>query len=42
MASSLRKTMTTYKSSADARLQPLLFSPLTLEGTNFLDWVNDA
>ena len=42
MASTSRITMTTHKSPADARLQPLLFSPLTLEGTNFLDWVNDA
>ena len=42
MASTSRITMSTQKSSADTRVQPLLFALLTHEGTNFLDWVNNA
>ena len=36
MASSSRVTMTTQKSPADARIQPLLFSPLTPEDLNLV------
>ena len=34
--------MSTQRASVEIRLQPLMFSPLTADGTNFLEWVNDA
>lgn len=34
--------MATYMDSPDSRLQPLLFSPLDADGTNFLEWLNNA
>lgn len=34
--------MATYKTLHDIRLQPLLFSSLTVDDTNFLEWMNDA
>lgn len=35
-------TMSTQKTPANICLQPLMFSPLAADGTNFLEWVNDA
>ena len=33
---------TTHHQSPDNKLQALSFLPLTDDGTNFLEWVNDA
>jgi hypothetical protein len=42
-ASSSKVTiMSTQKASVETRLQPLLFNPLTPDGSNFLEWVDDA
>ena len=35
-------TMATVKPLPDARLQALQFTPLTADGTNYLEWANDA
>lgn len=34
--------MSTHKTSSETRMQPLLFSPLTVDGTKFLEWINDV
>jgi len=35
-------SMATLKPPVDARLQALQFSPLIADGSNFLEWANDA
>lgn len=34
--------MLTQKASIETRFQPLMFSPLTLKNTNFLEWVTNV
>ena len=37
-----RESNTTYPTIAESRLQALMFPPLNSDGSNFLEWINDA
>ena len=37
-----RESHTTYPVAVDYRLQALMFAPLNSDGSNFLEWINDA
>lgn len=39
---STQVTLSQPSSSVDVRLQPLLFHALNFDGSNFLEWINDA
>jgi hypothetical protein len=37
-----RQAHSTYPTLMESRLQALMFPPLSVDGTNFLEWINDA
>jgi hypothetical protein len=36
------ESMSTQHTFLESRMQSLMFTPLSSDGTNFLEWVNDA
>ena len=38
----IRETHATYPTVVESRLQTLMFPPLNADGSNFMEWINDA
>jgi hypothetical protein len=38
----IRETHATYPTVVESRLQTLMFPPLNSDGSNFMEWINDA